>query len=477
MVNSGKVINSFFWRFAERIGAQCVTFVVSIVLARLLDPEVYGLIALVTVFTGLLQVFVDSGLGTALIQKKDADDLDFSSVFYFNIVICVVLYLLMFISAPWIASFYHNQELVPVIRVMSTVLIISGVKNVQQAYVSRNFLFKRFFFSTLGGTLGAAIIGIYMAWKGYGVWALVIQYLFNSFVDTVILWLTVKWRPRLLFSFKRLKSLLSFGIRLLGVSIISTLYNDIRSLIIGKVYTATDLGYYNRAQQFPQVIAINIDSSVDSVLLPAMSQQQDDKSTVKHTVRLSIKICTYVLMPLMLGLGACADTVVNLLLTEKWLPCVPYLRIFCINYAFFPIFTTNYNAYKALGRSDIYLKVTLWTKFVGMLILLFVMKIGVIWIAYGLLLASFINQFICANASRKLIDYSYKEQMSDLLPNLIIALVMSVLVYLVKFWGCSDLLTLILQIIIGGVVYLFLSLITRNSSLHYIKGKLVKAHN
>ena len=193
MADGKKVLNNFVWRLAERLGAQGVTFIVSIVLARLLDPAAYGTIALVTVFTSLMQVFVDSGLGTALIQKKDADDLDFSSVFYANILFSIVLYILMFFVAPFIANFYNKPELTSLIRVLSFILIISGVKNIQQAYVSRNMLFKRFFWATLGGTIGAAVIGICMAYFGYGVWALVMQMLFNALVDTIILWIMVKW--------------------------------------------------------------------------------------------------------------------------------------------------------------------------------------------------------------------------------------------------------------------------------------------
>lgn len=474
--DANKVVNSFFWRFAERIGAQGVTFIVSIVLARILDPTVYGQIALVTVFTSILQVFVDSGLGTALVQKKEADDLDFSSVFFFNIAVCLILYGLMFVAAPFISDFYRSPELTPVIRVMSIVLIISGIKNVQQAYVSRHMLFKRFFFSTLGGTLGAAAVGIFMAWKGYGVWALVAQYLFNTTVDTFILWCTVKWRPKLIFSIQRLKSMLAFGVRLLGVSIVNTVYNDIRSLIIGKLYTTADLGYYNRAQQFPQIISINIDSSVDSVLLPTMSQRQDEKEAIKNVSRLSIKTCSYVLMPLMIGLAACGETVVDLLLTEKWLPCVPYLRIFCFSFAFLPIFTTNYNAYKALGRSDVYLKVTMWSKFIGMIILLIVMRQGMMWIAYGLLLSDFINQYICSRPGKKLYDYGYWDQIKDVLPNMVIALIMGVLIYFVQCIGLKDWLTLIIQIMLGGLIYILLSILTKNSSFIYIRDKFLKKY-
>ena len=209
-MKNGSVISNFLWRFAERCGAQLVTFIVSIVLARILSPNDYGTIALVTVFITILQVFIDSGLSTALIQKKDADDLDFSSVFYFNFVVCIILYLLMFFSAPYIAKFYNDLSLTPIIRVISLTLIISGVKGVQQSYVSRNMRVKRFFFSTLGGTIFSAVLGIAMAYAGFGVWAIVFQQLSNNTIDTLILWITVKWRTVKKFSWLRLKNLLSF---------------------------------------------------------------------------------------------------------------------------------------------------------------------------------------------------------------------------------------------------------------------------
>ena len=233
-----KVISNFIWRFAERCGAQLVTFIVSIVLARILMPEDYGTVALVTVFTTIMQVFVDSGLGTALIQKKDADDIDFSSVFYFNLIVCLVLYAGMFAMAPLIATFYNDYTLVPIVRVISLTIIVSGVKGIQQAYVSKNMLFKRFFFATLGGTIFSAFAGIGLAYAGAGVWAIVVQQLSNTIIDTLILWLTVRWRPKRVFSWERLKNLLSFGWKLLVSSLLDTVYNNLRNLVIGKIYTS-----------------------------------------------------------------------------------------------------------------------------------------------------------------------------------------------------------------------------------------------
>lgn len=243
------ILKNFIWRFAERCGAQLVTFIVSIVLARILAPEDYGTIALVTVFTTILQVFVDSGLGTALIQKKDADDLDFSSVFFFNFTVCLILYLGMFIVAPFIAEFYNDASLTPVVRVISLTIVISGVKGIQQAYVSRHMLFKRFFFSTVGGTIFSAFLGIALAYAGFGVWALVAQQLSNTAIDTLILWLTVKWRPKRMFSWTRLKGLLKFGWKLLVSALLDTCYNNLRNLIIGKMYSSSDLAYYNQGDK------------------------------------------------------------------------------------------------------------------------------------------------------------------------------------------------------------------------------------
>ena len=250
MNNTNKVVfSNLIWRLMERFGAQIVTFVVSIILARILDPNVYGKIALVTVVITILQVFVDGGLGNALIQKKEADDLDFSTVFYFNVILCVFIYFLLFFVAGYVAAFFDSSELTTVIRVLGLTIIISGVKNVQQAYVSRNMLFKRFFFATLGGTVGAAVIGISLALLGYGVWALVAQHIFNLVIDTLVLWLTVKWRPKKCFSFERLKVLFRYGWKLLLSSLIAVTYENVRSLIIGKRYSLENLAFYNRGNQ------------------------------------------------------------------------------------------------------------------------------------------------------------------------------------------------------------------------------------
>ena len=467
-MSSTNVITNFFWRFLERCGARGVTFIVSIVLARLLDPTVYGTVALVTIFTTIMQVFVDSGMGNALIQKKDADDLDFSSVFYFNMAMCSVLYLIMFFAAPFIASFYRMPELTAIVRVLSFVVVISGVKNVQQAYVSRHLMFKRFFFSTLGGTIGAAVIGIAMAYLGFGVWALVAQMLFNAAVDTTILWITVKWRPKKMFSFQRLKSLFSYGWKLLASSLIDTVYNDLRQLIIGKKYSSGDLAYYNQGKKFPQLIVTNINTSIDSVLLPTMSKAQDDMAAVRSMTRRAIKTSTFLMMPAMIGLAVCAEPLVQLILTEKWLPCVLFLRIFCITYAFYPIHTANLNAIKAMGRSDLFLKLEIIKKTVGIIAILITMWISVQAMAYSFLVTTILNQIINSWPNKKLLNYSYLEQVKDMMPQILLSLGMGAAIYAVSFLHLSASLTLLIQIPLGVLVYWSGSKIFHVESYTYI---------
>lgn len=469
-INSNNVLKNMVWRFAERCGAQGVAFIVQIILARLLAPEVYGTIALVTVFTTILQVFVDSGLGNALIQKKDADDLDFSSVFYFNIVVCCLLYILMVILAPMIAAFYNNEELIPVIRVLSLTLIISGVKNVQQAYVSRTMQFKRFFFATLGGTIGAAVIGIIMAYMNFGVWALVTQQIFNATVDTIILWITVRWRPKRCFSFSRLKELLGFGWKLLVSALIDTIYTNIRQLVIGKLYTANDLAQYNRGRQFPFFFITNINSSIDSVLLPSMSAEQDNKIRVKAMTRRAISVSTYIMAPLMMGLAFIGEPLVRLLLTDKWLPCVFFMRIFCITFMFYPIHTANLNAIKAMGRSDLFLQLEIMKKVVGIIALLSTIWISVEAMAYSMLVVSVLSQIINAWPNKRLLNYGYLEQLKDILPSITLATIMGVCIQLVSKLHINDGLVLVVQIIMGMVIYITGSSLFKIKSYEYLLG-------
>ena len=474
-MNNKKVFSNMIWRFAERVGAQMIALVVSIVLARILDPSAYGTVALINVFTIILQVFVDSGLGNALIQKKDADNLDFSTVFFANIIFCSVLYCLLFLFAPLISNFYGEESITIYMRVLGLTVLISGIKNVQQAYVSRNMLFKKFFFSTIGGTVVAGAVGITMALMGFGVWSLIAQQIVNTAIDTIILWITVKWRPVFAFSFKKLKGLFSYGWKLLVSALMDTMYSNLSSLIIGKKYSASDLAYYNQGDKFPRLIVGNINTAIDSVLLPAMSNEQDNKLVVKNMTRRAIKVGIYVMAPLMLGFATCAESFVGLVLTEKWLPSVFFIQIFCLTYVLYPISTANLNAIKAMGRSDLFLKLEIVKKCVGLAILIFSMVFGIKSIAIGVLITSIISQAINAYPNKKLLEYGYGEQLKDVFPSLFLSFIMAFLIYPIQFLEFSYLITLSIQVLIGILIYVIGSKLLKLESFEYLI-ELIKSY-
>lgn len=462
-----KTIGGFIWRLAERVGAEGVTFVVSIVLARLLDPSDYGAISLITVFTSILSVFINSGMGTALIQKLDPDDLDYSSLFYFNMVMCLVLYGVMFFCAPLIADFYNMPELTAYVRVISLTLVISGIKGIQQSYVSKNMLFKKFFFSTLGGTIISAVVGIVMAYKGFGTWALIGQQLSNMCIDTTVLWITVKWRPKLMFSFKRLKKLFSYGWKILVSSLIDTTYNQLRTLIIGKVYSASELAFYNKAYTFPNVIITNVNTSIDSVLLPSLSSVQQNRDTLKSITRRAITTSTYVMAPFLMGLAACGESIISILLTDKWLPSYKYMVVICIMLMFQPINTANLNAIKAIGKSDIFLKLEIFKKIFGIISIIITYKISVMAMVYGLLVVSVIGQIINSWPNKKLMNYGYLEQLKDISPGILLSMFMGICVYCIKFLNLNSWVSLIIQVPLGVVIYIGLSALFKLNSFNY----------
>ena len=464
------VFINFIWKFAERSGSQVISFVVTIILARLLMPSDYGTVALVMVFLTILQVFADSGFGVALIQKKNADDIDFSSVFYVNIAVGTLLYVIMWLAAPMIASFYGMPDLVALVRVMSLVLLINSLRNVQQAYVSKHMIFKRFFYATLGGSIISAVVGISMAYLGFGVWALVAQQLTNSAIGTAILWFTVNWRPKLVCSVKRLKGLFSFGWKMLISALLDTGYQQLWQLIIGKLYSPAELAFFNQGQKFPNLIVTNINASIDSILLPTMASEQDHRERVRDMTRRAIKTSIFIMAPMMMVLAFSSTNVVTLVLTEKWLPCVPFLCIFCINYMFWPVHTANLNAINALGRSDIFLKLEIIKKVLGLSVLLFTMQYGVMAMAYGLLLDGVLSQIINSWPNRKLLGYGYLYQLRDLLPSIALAVIAGAAAYGVGIMQLPIHLVLViaLQVIVGAVTYLALSYLFHIDSLLYL---------
>ena len=469
-----KTISGIIWKLAERIGAQLVTLLVTIILARILLPEDYGIVSIVTIVITILNVFVTNGLGSSLIQKVTSDQLDFSTVFYAGIVLSMILYGILFVISKPIADFYGNEQITWVLRIMGLRLPLAAVNSVQQAYVSKKMIFRKFFFATLIGTVISGVVGIVMAYKGYGVWSLVAQYLTNVTIDTIVLFIIVKWRPSLRFSFKRLKSLFSYGWKLLVSGLLDTGYNELRSLVIGKKYSSTDLAYYDKGNQFPSLLATNVNSSISSVLFSAMSKIQDNKDKVKEATRKSIRICSYLIFPCMVGLACIAEPFVKVILTNKWLPIVPYLQIMCFFYAFWPVHTANLSALKAIGRSDLYLVLEIAKKLIGIIVLAVTMWFGVFWIAIGMAFTTITFCFINAFPNRRLLNYTYKEQILDLLPNMLIGVIMGVCVYLLNYLHMNLYILFILQISTGIVIYLFLSIITKNYSYYYLYGYIKK---
>ena len=470
--SKNKVLSGLIWKFGERISAQVVTFVVSIILARLLPTEAYGLITLVTIFITFANCVVTNGFGSALIQKKDADNTDFSSVLYFQLFAATVLYIILFFTSPLIASFFGDgyELLSPVLRVLGLRIPLTAINNVQHAFVSKKMIFRKFFFATIIGTIISAIVGIWMAYKGYGVWALVAQYLTNTTVDTIVLAVTIRWKPELKFSGKSLKALFSYGWKILIASIIGELYNELRTIIIGKLYTSNDLAFFDKGKQLPHIIVTNINTTISSVLFPAISNAQNNINDVKNMMRRSIKTSAYIMCPLMFGLAVVAEPVISLLLTDKWLPCVPYLQIYCITYCFEPIQTANLQAIRALGRSDIILKLEIIKKGSSLLILFAVMNFGVNAIACSLFATTLIAAISNTMPNKKLINYSYRELAVDMSAGLLISGIMAVVVYLLGMvLKTNTLVTLIIQVATGGIVYFAISAIFKAEAFIYLK--------
>lgn len=466
------VVSGLFWKFSEILCTDGVSFIVSIVLARILMPEEYGQIALVNVFVTLANVFVVNGLGTALIQKKNADNLDFSSVLYFNFLFSVLLYLLLYGAAPYIANFYGEKQLIPVLRVLGLRIPIASINSIQNAYVSRNMLFKKLFVVNLLSTLISGVVGILMAYFGMGVWALVGQILVSAIAGTIVTAIVTKWVPILCFSWNRLKSLIDYGWKILASSLIKVGYEQLSDLIIGKLYTSKDLAFYSRGKKYPALVVDSINSSISAVLFPAISKQQDSPEKVKAMVRRSIRTSTYVLTPLLFGMAALAEPMIRFMLTEKWLSCVPYLRIACIYYALQPVQTANLQAIRAVGRSDIILKLDIIKRGLGVILLLSLMRKGPIGVALAPVGMSLVAMMINIRPNIKLIGYSYKEQFLDLLPNLSLSLTMALIVYgfncLVNDVCGSDVLVIILGIFIGVIYYILVSLCSKNDSFLYM---------
>ena len=463
-------ISALFWKFLERFGVSGVQFILQIILARLLSPSDYGVLSIMIIFTTLANVFIQNGFNTALIQKQDVDNTDYSSVFLLTLFVSLAIYGMLYMFAPILASFYNMPQICSPFRVISLMIIPGALNSIQIAIVSKKMDFKKIFTSNVSSIIASGIIGILLAYLGAGIWALVFQTLFNVLISCIVMWFTVKWRPALIFDLKRVKSLFAYGWKLLVSSLIDTLYQDLSSLVIGKKYDSGVLGYYNRGKQFPQFIVNSINSTVQSVMLPAISSIQEYKNQVKSMMRRSITLSSYVIFPVMFGLAAVAEPTVKLLLTDKWLPCVPYIQIFCISFAFYPVHTCNLQTINAVGRSDIFLKLEIVKKAIGITVLgiaIFCFDSPIIIASSGIA-TTFISCFINAYPNKQLINYSYVEQMRDILPNFLLAGFMALLVYPILLLRLSALITLLTQIIMGVSFYIILSIISKNDNFYYL---------
>ncbi len=471
MSKKNSLLGNLSWKFAERIAAQLVTTIVSIILARILDPAHYGVISLVMIFITFANVFVSDGFGSALIQKKNADKLDFSSVLYFNIGFSVVLYLILFFSAPLISDFFGKEyeELTLVFRVLGLRIILTGINSVQQAYVSKNMMFRKFFYATLFGTVLSAIVGIGMAISGFGVWALVAQYLTNTTVDTIVLAISIRKKPLFKFSYSRLKGIIGFGGKVLGTNLLMTGYQELRALIIGKKYSSADLAFYNKGAQFPNMLVANINVSISAVLFPKMSNDQNDREKVKATMKNSIRFSSYFMSPLLIGFAIVAKPFISLLLTDKWLPCVPYLQLICINYLFYAANSANMQAIKALGQGSIYMKLEVVKKLIELSILLITTWISVKAIVIGMVITSVCFVPFNAFPNKKLLNYTLKEQLNDLMSPIIMSLVMALGIIIIgKVIHVNNFILLVIQIVFGGLIYILLSVLTKNKEFNFI---------
>lgn len=462
------VLTNILWRFAERCGAQLVSFVVSLILARLLSPDDYGVVSLIMILMSILTLFVDSGFKNALVQKKDADQLDFSTVFYFNIGLGISLYCMMYICAPFIASFFNRDYMTSFIRVMSLALVIGGVNGVQTAVVTKTMKFRTFFYSTLSGTIISAVVGIVLAYKGAGVWALIAQRLLNQLINTVVLWYTVKWRPSLEFSVQRLKPMFSYGSKLLGASILNSFTSNLSGILIGKKYNSDMLAYYDKGRIIPNLLTENLLVSVQSVLFPVLAVEQDRRSQVKVILKRSVEVTSYFIFPIMIVFAVCAEPIVVVLYSSKWIEMVPYLRLWCFISLFYLWNAANLQVIQALGRSDIFLKIEVVKQVLGMIGIVCTLPFGVLPMLISVFVTTVISVVVNAIPNTLLAGYGFLKQLKDLSPIICLNIILAIVLWMINKLQLPYILLLCIEFIVAGVVYVSGSIILKLDIYRYI---------
>lgn len=463
-----KTISGFFWVLCQQLSTQLVSFSISMILARLLEPSEFGLVAMTSIFMSIAGIFVSSGLGSSLVQKKDVDHLDYNSVFYAGLGLAAIIYTILFLCAPLISGLYKEPLLTPIIRVMGLSFFFSSFNTIQAATITRELAFKKLFFRGLICTTLTGIIGISMAYMGFGVWALVTSSLAGSVINTIIMYYIVRWLPRLEFSLKRLKNLLGFGLNLMGTSLMGTFFDQLKGLIIGVKYTAADLAYYNRGEHMPSLISSNIVGAINGVLFPAIAKVQDDRDTVKRAIRRAIKTTSFFVFPAMFLLFFCADKIIIILFTEKWVPAIPFVQVICLKYCFQVIGTANLQALKAIGRADITFKLEFIKKPIFLTCIAIGAYFGPLAICLGNTIYDFIGATINAMPNKKLIGYSYRAQLFDVFPHLVSAIAMGSAVYSISLISVNIYLQLILQVSVGLGIYIGIAHILKFESYQYI---------
>lgn len=448
-----KATAGIIWSGVERFSAQGVQFVLGIILARLLLPSDYGLIGMLAIFLAISQTLVDSGFETALIQKKNRDDLDFSTIFYFNIVVSLFLYLILFFSAPFIADFFEQPQLKVLTRVIGLTIIISSLGVVQRAKYTINIDFKTQTKASIISIIVSGVIGITLAYKGFGVWSLVIQAILRVLINVIILWQLSKWTPKSGFSFVRFKDLFSFGYKLLLSGLLNTIFGNAYTIIIGKMFSANNLGYYSRASQLGDFPSANITGIISRVTFPVLSEMQSDIQKLRDAYKKIIKMSALFIFPFMMGLAALAEPTIITLLTEKWRESVWMLQLLCFAAMWHPIHAINLNVITVLGRSDLYLKLEIAKKIMISLVLIISVPFGIKAMIIGQIFTSYAALIINLYYAKKVINYGFYRQMYDLAPILLLSFAMGISIYYTTMFIDSNILKLIVGFFEGLIFY------------------------
>jgi len=460
-----KTIKGLFWSSVERFSVQAVQLIIQILIARILSPADFGVIGMLAIFIAISQSFIDSGFSNALIRKTNRTEADISTVFYFNIVVGFVFYFILFFCAPIIAEFYKTPVLVPITRVLALGIVFNSLAIVQRALLTAKVDFKTQAKASFTSVVISGAVGLYLACNGYGVWSLAIQTVTNGFLNTVMLWILTKWKPSLIFSITSFKEMFSFGSKLLLSGLIDTTYRNIYTLVIGKIYSANDLGCYTQANNFASFPSSNLTGIIGRVTYPLLCELQNDDERLRYTYRKYLKLSAYIIFPLMIGLAALASPLLKMLLTDKWSDAIILLQIICLSMMWYPIHAINLNLLQVKGRSDLFLRLEIIKKVVGITILCITIPFGVAWMCVGNIFTSIFCLAINTHYTGKLINLGFLKQMKDLFPSLLYSLSMGALVMLVIQCFGNNIVKLVLGCIAGLVYYFVISLITKSQEL------------